>query len=128
MEKIIDVVAAIIENEKEEILCTLRPIEKILGNHWEFPGGKVEEGETPFQAIKREIKEELLADIEPLEILGEVYHDYERGRIRLISIKCKLNSSIKAIEHDAILWLNKKNLKSLVWAPADIEVIEKLIK
>ena len=81
MEKIIKVVAAVIENEKNEILCTLRPIGKILGNNWEFPGGKLEKGETEFEGIKREIKEELNCDIEPIEIIGDAYHKYERGTV-----------------------------------------------
>lgn len=128
MEKIIRVVAAIIENEKNEILCTLRPIGKILENNWEFPGGKVEKGETDFQAIKREIKEELDCDIEPIEIIGDAYHKYERGTVNIIAIKCKKISPIKLNEHDAYIWLKKENLKSLVWAPADIEIIDNFLK
>jgi len=129
MEKTIKVVGAIIENEEGQILCTLRPTEKILGNYWEFPGGKVEEGETAYEAIKREIKEELEAEIEPYEIVGNVFHKYERGVINLIGIRCKLISKhFKLLEHDSHIWLNRKNLNSLVWAPADIELINKLKK
>lgn len=128
MEKIIKVVAAVIENEKNEILCTLRPIGKILGNNWEFPGGKLEKGETEFEGIKREIKEELNCDIEPIEVIGDAYHKYERGTVNIIAIKCKQLSPIKLNEHDACIWLERKNLKSLVWAPADIEIIDKFLK
>ncbi|NME36624.1 MULTISPECIES: (deoxy)nucleoside triphosphate pyrophosphohydrolase [Fusobacterium] len=127
MEKIIDVVAAIIENEKNEILCTLRPENKILGNNWEFPGGKLEKGESYFQGIVREIKEELDCDIEPLKIIGNAYHKYERGTVNIIAIKCKLLSKIELKEHSALIWLKRENLKSLVWAPADIEIIEKYL-
>lgn len=127
MEKIIDVVAAIIENEKNEILCTLRPENKILGNNWEFPGGKLEKDESYFEGIIREIKEELDCDIEPLKIIGNAYHKYERGRVNIIAIKCKLLSKIELKEHSALIWLRRENLKSLVWAPADIEIIEKYL-
>lgn len=129
MEKVIKVVGAIIENKKGEILCTLRPSEKILGNYWEFPGGKIEDGETAYEAIKREIKEELEAEVEPYEILGNVFHKYERGVINLIGIRCRLISKeFKLLEHDSYIWLKKKNLSSLIWAPADIELISKLKK
>lgn len=127
MDKIIDVVAAIIENENNEILCTLRPKDKILGNNWEFPGGKLENNETYFQGIIREIKEELDCDIEPIKIIGNAYHKYERGTVNIIAIKCKLLSSIILKEHSALIWLKRENLKSLVWAPADIEIIEKFL-
>lgn len=128
MDKIIKVVAAIIENENNEILCTLRPIEKILGNYWEFPGGKLEVGETEFEGIKREIKEELDCEIEPIEILGDAFHKYERGTVNIIAIKCKQLSRIKLMEHSACVWLKRENLKSLIWAPADEEIILKYLK
>lgn len=128
MEKIIKVVAAIIENDNNEILCTLRPIGKILGNYWEFPGGKLEIGETEFEGIKREIKEELDCEIEPIEILGDVFHKYERGTVNVIAIKCKQLSDIKLLEHSACIWLKRENLTSLIWAPADEEIILKLLK
>ena len=70
MKKVVDVVGAIIENEKEEILCALRSKNMSLANFWEFPGGKIEQGETVKEAIVREIHEELDCTIEFIEIFN----------------------------------------------------------
>ena len=99
MEKIIKVVAAVIENEKNEILCTLRPIGKILGNNWEFPGGKLEKGETEFEGIKREIKEEVPYYITAfkeqnvgLQKYVENFKQRPAGHHRLYGVKFKENA------------------------------------
>ncbi|NLI88788.1 MAG: (deoxy)nucleoside triphosphate pyrophosphohydrolase [Epulopiscium sp.] len=128
MKKTIKVVGAIIENDQEEILCALRSTKMNLSNYWEFPGGKVETSETIAQTIEREIDEELDCTVKFLELYGENIHEYDNFIIHLYVTKCKLiESTPKAKEHAALLWLKRKNLFSLNWAPADVPIIEKLI-
>ncbi|EIT84851.1 NUDIX hydrolase [Fictibacillus macauensis ZFHKF-1] len=127
MKKKIKVVAAIIENEQREILCALRSPSMSIPNHWEFPGGKVEEGEDLFHAITREIAEELQCDIEPIELFNEHTHEYESFIIELLSLKCALKDGTPvASEHAALLWLKRESLHSLQWAPADIPAVNDL--
>ena len=129
MKKTIKVVAAIIENEKKEILCALRSPEMSLPNLWEFPGGKVENNESLFDAIEREIHEELSCKIKALEIFDENTHEYDKVIVNLIGIKCKLvDGTPIAREHSKIIYLNRENLSSLVWAPADVPIVQNLIK
>lgn len=129
MKKVIKVVASIIENEQDEILCALRSPDMSLGNLWEFPGGKVEEDESLFDAIEREIKEELNCTVKATEVFDENTHEYEKVIVNLIAIKCKLvEGKPVAREHSKLIYLKKENLKSLVWAPADIPIVENLIK
>lgn len=129
MKKTIKVVAARIENENNEILCALRSPEMTLPNQWEFPGGKVEQGESLFEAIEREIKEELNCTVEAVDEFDENTHEYEKIIVNLIGIKCKLvEGTPVAREHSKLVYLKKENLNSLVWAPADVPIVENLIK
>lgn len=130
MKKLIKVVAAIIENENNEILCALRSPEMALPNMWEFPGGKVEQGEDIYSALKREIEEELECRIETTnEIFNDHTHEYETFIINLISIKCMIvTGSPTASEHSKLIWLKPENLDSLKWAPADIPAVNQLIE
>ncbi|MEW9078224.1 (deoxy)nucleoside triphosphate pyrophosphohydrolase [Terrisporobacter glycolicus] len=129
MKKTIKVVAAIIENENKEILCALRSPEMTLPNQWEFPGGKVEEGESLFEAIEREIQEELSCTVKAVDEFDENTHEYEKVIVNLIGIKCKLvEGTPVAREHSKLVYLKKENLNSLVWAPADVPIVENLIK
>ena len=129
MKKTIKVVAAIIENENNEILCALRSPEMTLPNQWEFPGGKVEQGESLFEAIEREIKEELNCTVKAVDEFDENTHEYEKVIVNLIGIKCKLvEGTPVAREHSKLVYLKKENLNSLVWAPADLPIGENLIK
>lgn len=126
--KLVEVVAAVIENENNEILCALRSPIMTLPNMWEFPGGKVEEGESLYTAIEREIKEELKCSIKAIEIIGENRHEYEKIIVNLTAIKCNLvEGESVADEHSKLIYLNKENLESLVWAPADIPLVKKVI-
>ena len=125
----INVVAAIIENDKLEILCALRSSIMSLSNLWEFPGGKVDKEESEIEALKREIKEELLCEIQVISQFDDYTHEYEKMSIRLITYKCLISQGTPiATEHAKLIWLKREYLKSLVWAPADISTLDKLVK
>lgn len=128
MKKKIKVVAAIIENDQHEILCALRSPKMSQANMWEFPGGKVEQDEDLFSALKREIDEELGCKIETADIFHDNIHEYESVIINLISIKCRIVEGMPApTEHSKLIWLKRENLGSLVWAPADVPAVEQLM-
>ncbi|MCM3454544.1 (deoxy)nucleoside triphosphate pyrophosphohydrolase [Heyndrickxia oleronia] len=128
MKKNVKVVAAIIENEQNEILCALRSPEMSIPNRWEFPGGKVEKDEDIYSALVREIKEELNCTIEITDLFNENIHEYETFIINLISIKCKIiEGTPTPSEHSKLVWFKKENLESLKWAPADIPAVNQLI-
>ncbi|QCJ41181.1 (deoxy)nucleoside triphosphate pyrophosphohydrolase [Bacillus sp. S3] len=130
MKKLVKVVAAIIENENNEILCALRSPEMSIPNQWEFPGGKVEANEDIFTALEREISEELDCTVETTkEVFNDNTHEYETFIINLISIKCRVvEGTPTASEHSKLIWLKRENLESLKWAPADIPAVEQLIQ
>ncbi|MEG1410369.1 MAG: (deoxy)nucleoside triphosphate pyrophosphohydrolase [Terrisporobacter sp.] len=129
MKKKIKVVAAIIENNIGEILCALRSSNMSMPNCWEFPGGKVENGESLYDAIEREIKEELLCGVKAVDVFNDSTYEYDDIIVNLICIKCELvDGSPVATEHAKIIWLNRENLNSLKWAPADVSSIEMLVK
>jgi len=129
MKKQIKVVAAIIENDQDEILCALRSPEMSMGNLWEFPGGKVEENEDPYSALVREISEELGCTIETSdEIFNDNTHEYDAITVNLLSIKAKIVlGTPTAREHSKLIWLKRENLSSLRWAPADIPAVKQLM-
>jgi 8-oxo-dGTP diphosphatase len=129
MKKTVKVVAAIIENNENEILCALRSPQMAIPNMWEFPGGKVEPNEDIFTALKREIEEELHCEIVTKELHNDIVHEYETFIINLIAIKCKIiGGTPLPNEHSKLIWLKRENLASLVWAPADIQAVELLIQ
>ena len=130
MKKLVKVVAAVIENENNEILCALRSPEMSIPNMWEFPGGKVEANEDIYSALAREIDEELECMIETTkEVFNDNTHEYETFIINLISIKCKVvEGTPTPSEHSKLIWLKRENLDSLKWAPADIPAVKELIQ
>ncbi|MBM7552101.1 (deoxy)nucleoside triphosphate pyrophosphohydrolase [Thalassobacillus pellis] len=129
MKKKVKVVAAIIENNKDEILCALRSPEMPIPNMWEFPGGKVEEGEDLQTAIEREIQEELSCVIKAQEVFNDNIHEYDSFIIHLIALKANLiDGEPTASEHSELVWLKRDNLKTLNWAPADIPAVEQLME
>ncbi|RFU60435.1 (deoxy)nucleoside triphosphate pyrophosphohydrolase [Peribacillus glennii] len=128
MKKAVKVVAAVIENEQNEILCALRSPSMTMPNMWEFPGGKVEKDEDIFSALRREIDEELGCKVITNELFNEHIHEYETFIITLLAIKCKIADGTPAArEHSTLIWLQRENLNSLKWAPADIPAVEKLM-
>lgn len=128
MKKNITAVGAIIENESGEILCALRSPTMSIPNTWEFPGGKIEEGEDMARTIEREIPEELGCQVKFLSKFHEHTHEYDTFILTLITVKCQLVSGTPQVtEHSKIIWLKRENLCSLLWAPADIPTVELLM-
>lgn len=127
MKKHIQVVAAVIHNEKNEILCALRSPLMTLPNLWEFPGGKIEEGESHEAALIREIQEELDIHIKVGENVEDTYYEYEQFTIQLTSYFATINAgSVNPTEHAELRWVKNDKLLELEWAPADIPAVEKV--
>ncbi|MBK3493780.1 8-oxo-dGTP diphosphatase MutT [Viridibacillus sp. YIM B01967] len=127
MKKSVHVVGAIIENEKKEIFCALRSPDMSLANYWEFPGGKIEAGETPQQALKREINEELSCKIEVGQKVEDTTYEYEKVIVRLETYMAKIVQGVPTIsEHAEAQWVQRQNLSQLDFAPADIPAVSKL--
>ena len=128
--KTIRVVAAITKavNEKGEtiIFATQRGYGDFKGG-WEFPGGKIEEGETPQEALKREIMEELETEIVVGEMIDTIEYDYPTFHLSMDCFWAEIVSGdLVLTEHAAAKWLTKGELDSLEWLPADITLIEKI--
>lgn len=127
--KQVTTVAGVIKNEKGEILCTLRDQGKYdyVSFRWEFPGGKVEEGETQEQTLTRELHEELEIDVEIENFFYQVEHDYPDFHLSMAVYECKLISKdLKINVHKGIKWLAPQDMMTLDWAAADIPVAQKV--
>ena len=123
--KTIEVVAAITINDGQ-VFATQRGYGEFQG-WWEFPGGKIENGECPQEALKREIREELDAEIEVKELLETVEWDYPNFHLTMHCYICSLNSeSLHLNEHEASAWLTKETLDSVKWLPADLILLYKI--
>ena len=121
--KVVKVVAAIIAQEGR-IFATQRGYGEFKDG-WEFPGGKIEEGETPQQALVREIQEELDTEVEVGDLLGTVEYDYSTFHLSMQCFLCRIKSgSLNLKEHEAARWLAEDELDSVDWLPADIEVLD----
>lgn len=121
--KRIEVVAAILRDDRGRILATQRGYGD-WKDYWEFPGGKLEPGETPEAALHREIREELAACIDIEQPLPVVEYDYPTFHITLHCYLCRLTGDITLIEHEAARWLASDELNSVSWLPADEQIIE----
>ena len=120
----IQVVAGLIQDDQGRLLACQRPAGKHLAGKWEFPGGKLENGESPAVALIRELQEELGITVQPGETLSPVIHNYGRGEIELIPILCTIETGeLEAREHSALRWCNHHQLKALDLAEADLPIL-----
>ena len=124
--KTIPVVAAIIHKD-HKILATQRGYGDYK-DFWEFPGGKIESGESPEDALVREIKEELAVDILVEDYITTVEYDYPSFHLSMRCYKCSIREgeSPVLLEHESLRWLSKEKLEEVDWLPADLEVVKRI--
>lgn len=123
--KTIRVVAAIILDD-DKVFATQRGYGEFKDG-WEFPGGKIDKGETPEEALVREIKEELDTQIEVINLLDTIEYDYPNFHLSMDCFICKIRSGTLVLkEHEAAKWLTKEELYSVDWLPADLGLIPKI--
>ena len=121
--KTVRVVAAVIR-DKDKIYATARGYGDYKG-WWEFPGGKIEDGETPKQALVREIREELTAEISVGELIKTIEYDYPEFHLSMDCFWAEvISGELERKEAEAARWLTKEELMDVKWLPADLELIE----
>ena len=121
---VIEVVAAIIQRE-DKYFVARRKAGKHLEGFWEFPGGKIEEGESPETSLQRELQEEFGVTVEVGAFLGENTHDYGSAIIRLKAYRVASSEELKeSVDHDMIKWCTLDELNRLQLAPADVPLLE----
>lgn len=129
--KTIKVVAAVIkavnEGGEQIVFATQRGYGEFKGG-WEFPGGKIETGETAHEALKREIMEELDTEIEVGELIDTIEYDYPEFHLSMECFWCEIiKGKLVLKEHEAARWLTKNQLADVEWLPADVKLIEKIV-
>lgn len=123
--KTIQVAAAIICRDNQ-IFATQRGYGRFQGG-WEFPGGKIEEGEDPVHAVIREVKEELDTEISVQKLYYTLDYDYPDFHLHMLCYLCRIqNGKLTLLEHQDARWLTREELDSVDWLPADIQLIEAL--
>lgn len=125
----ISVAAAVVFDHRGRVLITRRKPGESLEGYWEFPGGKIEEGESPQECIKRELFEELGINAEGKEIIGQCIYTYRDGPIKLIGVRTEIkdrNFTLKV--HDRLRWVSLEDLLDYRLAPADIPLAKKIIQ
>ncbi len=130
--KMIKVVAAVIQSADEQGTPVVFATQRGYGDYkdwWEFPGGKVEPGETPKEALVREIREELDAEIEVGRFLTTVEYDYPAFHLSMDCFWCnRKNGHLTLLEHEAARWLPLENLWQVDWLPADVLVVKAILE
>ena len=123
--KTVRVVAAVIRKD-DKIFATQRGYGEFKDG-WEFPGGKIEEGEAPEQALAREIKEELDTEIQVGKLIDTIEYDYPKFHLSMDCFWCEImQGGLELKEHEAARWLSKEELYSVDWLPADVGVVERI--
>ena len=127
MPKIIRVTAAIIEKEGKILIAKRKVGDDLFAGLWEFPGGKIEEGETPKECMARELKEELDIEVEVGELITSNLHKYPHGEFELLAYKVKhISGEITLNDHDEIKWVTVDEMSHFEFPPADIPIITNL--
>lgn len=126
--KIVKTVVAAIIVKDDKIFAAMRSEDGFMLNKWEFPGGKLELGETDEQALTRELKEELAINIFDIKFFDHVEYEYEHFILKMNAYKCKTNDDIKKLNvHKKAGFFTKDQLASLQFLPADVPLIDRLI-
>ncbi|MBR5975091.1 MAG: (deoxy)nucleoside triphosphate pyrophosphohydrolase [Clostridiales bacterium] len=128
VKKTVRVVAAILRREDGKIFATQRGYGEYKDG-WEFPGGKIEPGETPQQALIREIREELAAEITVGALLTTVEYDYPAFHLSMDCFWAELvpGEELHLLEHESAKWVTLQELETLAWLPADVEVVKAIV-
>lgn len=129
MAKVIQVSCLVMLDKRGCVFAARRPADKSLALLWEFPGGKVEPGEDPEGALRREIQEELHLHLDQLSPLTRVSYNYDFANIELIPFlaRCEERPPINLVEHVDSCWIALDKVYTLKWAPADIPIVEELL-
>lgn len=123
--KTIRVAAAVIRKD-DKIFATQRGYGDLKGG-WEFPGGKIEDGETPQEALKREIEEELDTEILVGELIDTIEYDYPNFHLSMDCFWCEIvEGKLVLKEHEAARWLDRKTMDDVEWLPADVTLVGKI--
>jgi len=120
------VVAALCQGEDSSTLLTRRPPHKPMGGLWELPGGKVEEGEAPEAALRREIAEELGVGCTVGAIYQVVHHRYPDFDLLMLVYRCRLEGTPRALEVAELAWVPRERLRDYAVLPADVPILERL--
>lgn len=129
-EGVIDVACLVLRDVEGRVFAARRPLHKSLGGLWEFPGGKVDPGESPEAALRRELREELNLDVGLLEAMNVFEHRYEFGTIRLWPMVAYCEGGKHPVivlhEHTEVRWVDAAEARDLEWAAADLPVLRQL--
>lgn len=120
----------IIDQDKNKVLAGKRNANRLVGGMWEFPGGKIEKGETPQEAAKRELEEEFHDEVQIGPQLGEtVSYEYDFGIVKLTVFFAKLlTNNFDLVAHSEVEWLSADEVQKLNWAPADAPLVKELAR
>lgn len=126
---VVQVVGGVLFNDKEEILACKRGANQVMGGHWEFPGGKIDVGETTTAALQRELLEELGIEAQVGSLIDKVVHDYPSMIVNIEFYKCATDAKVfSQVVHDDFQWVDEKSALSLNWLPADIDFVQQLVE